>query len=263
MSAHIHTYTYMHTHIQNAHVKRTQARLERRRGSERARSRCRPRKLCTSFSFAVPPRTLAKNKKHRFSHRMCSNQPHLAPPLQGLHCTHVLQHQYPSSGAAEPQYASTQESKPENDQSDCSLEMKGQWRTTNPCKQPITQITTARRPDNTCSSALVRSQSNNFMANPRRELRSRYFEIGSHFHHFPAVTLCVYPSLGMWTRWHREHTKGIKSIKFIRKHISRGMRFGSCTQELTWGRRSSLQYYTDFNKTKTSSTRYHVLDLTQ
>ena len=34
MSAHIHTYTYMHTHIQNVHMKRTQARLERRRCSE-------------------------------------------------------------------------------------------------------------------------------------------------------------------------------------------------------------------------------------
>ena len=56
MSAHIHTYTYMHTHIQNVHMKRTQARLERRRGSERARSRCRPRKLCTSLSFdAINP----------------------------------------------------------------------------------------------------------------------------------------------------------------------------------------------------------------
>ena len=37
-------------------MKRTQARLERRRGSERARSRCRPRKLCTSLSFdAINP----------------------------------------------------------------------------------------------------------------------------------------------------------------------------------------------------------------
>ena len=55
--------------------KRTQARLERRRGSERARSRCRPRKLCISLSFDAI-------------------KPHFAPPMQGLHCTHVLQHQY-------------------------------------------------------------------------------------------------------------------------------------------------------------------------
>ena len=56
MSAHIHTYTFMHTHIQNVHMKRTQARLERPRGSERARSRCRPRKLCTSLFFdAIKP----------------------------------------------------------------------------------------------------------------------------------------------------------------------------------------------------------------
>ena len=77
-SAHIHTYTYMHTHIQNVHMKRTQARLERRRGSERARSRCRPRTLCTSLSFDAI-------------------NPHFAPPMQGLHCTHVLQHSYPST----------------------------------------------------------------------------------------------------------------------------------------------------------------------
>ena len=106
--------------------------------------------------------------------------------MQGLYCTHALQHQYPSSGAAEPQNASTQESKPVNGQSDCSRETKGQWRTTNPLKH-ITQVTTARRPDNTCSSALVRSQSTKFRVNPCCELRSRYSKIGSHFHHFPAV----------------------------------------------------------------------------
>ena len=87
---HIHIYTHTHTKCTYKH---TQTRLERRRGSERARSRCRPRKLCTSLSFDAI-------------------KPHFAPPMQGLHCTHVLQHQYPSSGAVEPQYASTQESSP-------------------------------------------------------------------------------------------------------------------------------------------------------
>ena len=52
-------------------------------------------------------------------------------------------------------------------------------------------ITTARRPDNTRSSARVRSQSTKFMTNPRRELRSRCSEIGSHFHCFPAVFLIL------------------------------------------------------------------------
>jgi len=147
---HIHIYTHTHTKCIHKHM---QARLERRRGSERARSRCRPRKLCTSFSFDTI-------------------KPHFAPPKKALHSTHVLQHQYLSSGATEPQYASTQESKPENDQSDCSGETKGQWRTINPRKQPIMQITTARRPDNSRSSALVRSQSTKFMANLCRELWS-------------------------------------------------------------------------------------------
>jgi len=90
---HMHIYTYIHVHIHthihiytHTHTKRiyehTQARLERQRGSERARSCCRSRKLYTSLSFDAI-------------------KPHFAPPMQGLHCTHVLQHRYPSSGAAE------------------------------------------------------------------------------------------------------------------------------------------------------------------
>ena len=45
---HIHIYTHTHT---KCIYKHTQARLERRRGSERARSRCRSMKLCNSLSF--------------------------------------------------------------------------------------------------------------------------------------------------------------------------------------------------------------------
>jgi len=86
---HMHIYTYIHvrayTHIQiytHTHTKctyeRMQARLERRRGSERARSRCRRRKLCTPLSFDAI-------------------KPHFAPLMQGLHCTHFLKHQYPST----------------------------------------------------------------------------------------------------------------------------------------------------------------------
>ena len=163
---HVHIYTYIHVHtLTHIHIyththtkciyEPTQSHVERQCGSERhgARSRCRPRKLCSSISFDAI-------------------KPYFAPSMQGLHCTHVLQHQYPSIGAAE--YASTQESKPENDQSDCSREMIGQWRTTNPASSPSrTQITTARRPDHTRSSALVRSQFIKFMANPCRELRLR------------------------------------------------------------------------------------------
>jgi len=82
---HIHTHVRTHTHIHiytHTHTKctyeRTQARLERRRGSERARSCCRRRKLCTSLSFDAI-------------------RPYFAPPMQGLHCTHFLRHQYPST----------------------------------------------------------------------------------------------------------------------------------------------------------------------
>jgi len=75
MSTHIHTFTYTHTHTKCTY-ERTHARLERQRGSECARSCCRRRNLCTSFSFDAI-------------------KPHFANPMQGLHCTHFLKHQYP------------------------------------------------------------------------------------------------------------------------------------------------------------------------
>ena len=123
---HMHIYTYIHvrthTHINMyTHTrtkftyKHTQARLERRRGSERARSRYRPRMFCTYLSFDAI-------------------KSHCAPPMRGLHCTDVLQHQYPSSGAAERLYASTQAREWSKW---LFMRSKGQWRTSNPCKQPI------------------------------------------------------------------------------------------------------------------------------
>jgi len=86
---HVHIYTYIHvrthTHIHiytHTHTKctyeRTQAPLERRCGSECARSRCRRRKLCMSLSFNAI-------------------KPHFAPLMQGLHCNHFLKHKYPST----------------------------------------------------------------------------------------------------------------------------------------------------------------------
>ena len=59
----IHTYTHTHTTCTYAH---TQARLERQRCSDCVRSWCR----------------------HGFFVRC--NQPRLAPPMLGLHCTHLL-----------------------------------------------------------------------------------------------------------------------------------------------------------------------------
>jgi len=78
VSTHIHTYTYIHTHIQNVHMNCTQARLERWSGSERARSRCRPMKLCTSLLFDVI-------------------KPHFTPPKQGLYCTRTLLYPRPAA----------------------------------------------------------------------------------------------------------------------------------------------------------------------
>jgi len=73
---HTHTHIYTHTHTKCTYS-RVQARLEQRHGNERARSRCRRRKLCTSLSFDAI-------------------KPNFAPPMQGLQCTHFLKQQYPS-----------------------------------------------------------------------------------------------------------------------------------------------------------------------
>jgi len=188
---HIHIYTHTHT---KCTYERTQARLERQRGSERARSCCRRRELCTSLLFDAI-------------------KPHFALPMQGLHCTHFLKHQHPSTphplfptcprtvrgprvravllfytehmdrvhrseGAprsftmtpcvvverlegkqrcTEPQLASTQESKPENDQGDCSRRNeRSMKKRPNPAPAHLA-IKTARCPDNMHSSALLRA----------------------------------------------------------------------------------------------------------
>jgi len=86
---HMHIYTYIHvrtrTHIHiytHTHTKCTyDARMHAWNdgaAAKRARSRCRRRKLCTSLSFDAI-------------------KPHFPPPMQGLHCTHFLKHQYPST----------------------------------------------------------------------------------------------------------------------------------------------------------------------
>jgi len=78
MSAHIHTYTYIHTHIQNVHMN---ARKNAWNDGAVANARGAVAdvvKLCTSLSFDAI-------------------KPHFAPPMQGFRCTHFLKHQYPST----------------------------------------------------------------------------------------------------------------------------------------------------------------------
>ena len=80
MSAHINTYTYIHTHIQNVHMNERMHAWNDGAAAKRARSRCRERKLCRSLSFDAI-------------------KLHFAPPIQILpsHFTHFLKHQYPST----------------------------------------------------------------------------------------------------------------------------------------------------------------------
>ena len=81
MSAHIHTYTYIHTHIPNVHMN---ARKHAWNDGAAANARgavvesATQWKLCTSLSFDAI-------------------KPHFAPPVQGLHRTHFLKHQYPTT----------------------------------------------------------------------------------------------------------------------------------------------------------------------
>jgi len=77
---HIHIYTRTHTHtqIQNVHMNARMHAWNDGVAAKCARSCCRRRKLCTSLSFDAIKQ-------------------HFAPPMQGLHCTQFLKHQYPST----------------------------------------------------------------------------------------------------------------------------------------------------------------------
>jgi len=90
VQTHIHIHIYTHTHAKCTYA-RTQARLERQRGSDRARSLCRRRKPCTSLSFDAI-------------------KPHVAPPMLGLHLptswdTNTPQPPIPSSQHTPEQFA--------------------------------------------------------------------------------------------------------------------------------------------------------------
>ena len=78
MSAHIHTYTYIHEHVQNVHMNvRKHAWNDGAAANLNAQGAVADAvKLCTSLLFE-------------------SIKPHFAPPMQGLNCTHFLKHQYP------------------------------------------------------------------------------------------------------------------------------------------------------------------------
>ena len=77
MSAHIHTYTYIHTHKQNVHMNARKHAWNDGAASNARGAVADTVKFCTSLSFDAI-------------------KPHFAPPMQGLHCTHFLKYQYPS-----------------------------------------------------------------------------------------------------------------------------------------------------------------------
>ena len=78
MSAHIHIYTYIHTHTQNVRMKAC-----KHAWNDGAAANARGAVL-ERGSFAR-------------LFRSTQSKLHFAPPMQGLHCTHFLKHQYPST----------------------------------------------------------------------------------------------------------------------------------------------------------------------
>jgi len=232
---HTHIHIYTHTHTKCTYV-RTQARLERRRSSKRARSWCRRREPCTSLSFDAI-------------------KPLLAPPMLGLHCTHFLKHQYHSTPhPLFPTYPrtvrgprastillfhtdqmhivhSSEEAPRSFTMAPCVVveRLEGKQRCSrapvdehaklqarewpkwlftgkrkvneeqlNPTKAHHA-ITTARRQDNTRSSALVRILSTQFMARPSCELTSRCSGIGFTFSPFSLRFLLMWPCFSRQT----------------------------------------------------------------
>jgi len=87
-----HTYIHIHTHTQTIYTfARMQARLEQRRGSDCARSW-----LMMQVQEALHVSFVQ------------DDQPHLAPPTLGLHCTHFLRHQHPSTPIPSSQHTPEQ-----------------------------------------------------------------------------------------------------------------------------------------------------------
>jgi len=73
---HIHIYTRTHTKCTHEHTHASTPGTTTRQRT--CKELLQTRKLCTSLSFDAI-------------------KPHFAPSMQGLHCTHVLQHHYPST----------------------------------------------------------------------------------------------------------------------------------------------------------------------
>jgi len=161
-------------------------------------------------------------------------KPHLAPPMLGLHLTHFLRHQYPSTPhPLFPTYPRTvhkngplrscrkirgkvvvQQSPSRWAHRTSSLRMtkvtvhgetKGQWGTTKPATAHHT-ISTAQRPDNICSSALVRGRSTQFMASPCRWPQRPSPETRLHFRHFRGSWKCIPTNRRvLWIFWLTDH----------------------------------------------------------
>jgi len=80
MSAHIHTYTYIHTRIQNVHMNARKARLKQRRGSDCVAAQLDTKKLRPS---PCPHHDSAPSRPHPL---ICTG----AEPIYPVHCRRQL-----------------------------------------------------------------------------------------------------------------------------------------------------------------------------
>ena len=120
------------------------------------------------------------------------NQQHLAPPMLGLHCTHFLRHEYPSTPHPFFPIFPKIIRGPRSARFYCQRgftvheKRKVDKEQPNPAAAHHT-ITTARRPDNTRTSALEQSWFTQLMSRLSCRPRRRSSKMGSHFWHLSRI----------------------------------------------------------------------------
>ena len=168
MSAHIHAYTYIHTHIQNVYMN--------------------AHKHAWNDGAAANVQGAVADQGSIARLSFDAIKPYFAPPIQRLHCTHVLQHQYPSCGAAERKNGARRNLSPRMIKVTVHEKRRVNEEQPTPASSPLRK--SRERGAQTTPAHLHWCGANPPSSWPTHVASSgvdRCSDIGSHFHHFPTV----------------------------------------------------------------------------